>query len=65
MDKLFKGKFMDLLRQAQAAGELGFTGVAFNVLIARLAKQDWVVYAKRPYREARHAMAYYVAPGNR
>jgi hypothetical protein len=37
--------------------------VAFNVLMARLAKQNWNVYAKRPYKEAWHALAYYVAPG--
>lgn len=58
MGKLFKGKFMDLLRQAQAKGELGLTDVAFNILMARLAKQDWNIYAKRPYREAWHALAY-------
>lgn len=58
MGKLFKGKFMALLRQAQAKGELGLTEVAFNVLMARLAKQAWNVYTKRPYREAWHALAY-------
>jgi hypothetical protein len=58
MGKLFKGKFMDLLRQAQAKGELGLTEVAFNILMGRLAKQNWNVYAKRPYREAWHALAY-------
>jgi len=58
MGKLFKGKFMDRLREAQAKGDLGLTGVAFNVLMARLAKQDWNVYAKRPYREAWHVLAY-------
>ena len=45
---LFKGKFMDLLREAQGRGELGLTEVAFNVLMAKLWKQKWVVYAKRP-----------------
>lgn len=55
---LFKGKFMALLREAQERGDLGLTGVAFNVLMARLAKRKWVVYAKRPYREAWHALAY-------
>ena len=55
---LFKGKFMDLLREAQGRGELGLTEVAFNVLMAKLWKQKWVVYAKRPYREAWHALAY-------
>jgi hypothetical protein len=58
MGKLFKGKFMDLLREAQAKEALGLTEVAFNVLMTRLAKQDWNVYAKRPYREAWHALAY-------
>jgi hypothetical protein len=58
MGALFKGKFMDLLRDAQARGELGLTEVAFNVLMAKLWKQKWVVYAKRPYREAWHALAY-------
>ena len=58
MGALFKGKFMDLLREAQGRGELGLTEVAFNVLIAKLWKKKWVVYAKRPYREAWHALAY-------
>jgi hypothetical protein len=58
MGKLFKGKFMDLLRPYQEKGELGLTEVAFNVLMARLAKQNWNVYAKRPYKEAWHALAY-------
>ena len=58
MGALFKGKFMDLLREAQGRGELGLTEVAFNVLMAKLWKQKWVVYAKRPYREAWHALAY-------
>jgi len=63
MGALFKGKFMDRLREAQGRGELGLTEVAFNILMAKLWKQKWVVYAKRPYREAWHALAYYVAPG--
>jgi hypothetical protein len=63
MGKLFKGKFMDFLRPYQEKGELGLTEVAFNVLMARLTKQNWNVYAKRPYKEAWHALAYYVAPG--
>ena len=58
MGALFKGKFMDLLREAQSRGELGLTEVAFNVLMAKLWKQKWVVYAKRPYQEAWHALAY-------
>jgi len=58
MGALFKGKFMDLLREAQGRGELGLTEVAFNVLMAKLWKQRWVVYTKRPYREAWHALAY-------
>jgi len=58
MGKLFKGKFMDLLRKAQERKELGLTSVAFNVLMAQLADKKWVVYAKRPYREAWHALAY-------
>jgi hypothetical protein len=58
MGALFKGKFMDLMREAQGQGELGLTEVAFNILMAKLWKQKWVVYAKRPYREAWHALAY-------
>lgn len=58
MGKLFQGKFMDLLRKAQERQELGLTEVSFNVLMSRIAKRKWVVYAKRPYREAWHALAY-------
>jgi hypothetical protein len=58
MGALFNGEFMDVLRAAQGRGELGLTEVAFNILMAKLWKQKWVVYAKRPYREAWHALAY-------
>jgi len=57
LSRVFRGKFIALLKQAFAAGKLGFYGqlkplgnpVAFEQLLNRAVRHDWVVYAKRPF----------------
>jgi len=57
MGSLFRGKFLDGLRRLYDADRLCCTGAAkqlaepaaFNKLLDRLYKTDWVVYAKRPF----------------
>ena len=54
------------LRQLHAAGKLGFHGglaalappAAFAALLRGLFRSDWVVYAKRPFGGAEHALRY-------
>jgi hypothetical protein len=54
---LFRGKFLDGLRQLYGAGALDLGGQcsevasprAFQELLDRLYQLDWVVYAKRPF----------------
>jgi hypothetical protein len=51
LSRVFRGKFIDLLRRACVAGKL--IGVddhrAFDALIDAAVKHDWVVYAKPPF----------------
>jgi hypothetical protein len=63
MGALFRGKMMAALRSLYSAG--AFEAVyslaepaAFERLMATLASKSWVVYAKKPFREAKHVMAY-------
>src|SRR5439155_5874098 len=51
LSRVFRGKFIDLLKRARAAGKL--IGVeddrAFSRLLDASVKHDWVVYAKPPF----------------
>ena len=51
LSRVFRGKFIDLLKRARAAGKL--IGVdeqqAFDALIDASVRHDWVVYAKPPF----------------
>ena len=51
LSKVFRGKFIDLLKRSYAKGML--VGVANNAELERLVdssvRTDWVVYAKRPF----------------
>ena len=51
LSRVFRGKFIDLLKRAWIAGELH--GIendsAFARLIDASVKHDWVVYAKPPF----------------
>jgi hypothetical protein len=54
------------LRQLHAAGKLGFHGnieglampAAFAAMLRSLFRSDWVVYSKRPFGGAEHALRY-------
>ena len=51
LSRVFRGKFIDLLKRVRAAGKLlGFQDDrAFDRLIDASVKHDWVVYAKPPF----------------
>ena len=63
---MFRGKFVEGLRELHAAGKLGFHGglvglaapAAFATMLRGLFRSDWVVYAKRPFGGAEHALRY-------
>jgi putative transposase/transposase-like zinc-binding protein len=56
LSRVFRGKYLDGLRQAYARGELRFFGklrdvaraAAFQAFLRPLSSKDWVVFAKRP-----------------
>jgi hypothetical protein len=66
MAKAFRGKFLDALKQAFAAGELRFPGQmrnlaaprAFGALLRQSCRHKWVVYAKRPFGGPGHVLQY-------
>jgi hypothetical protein len=66
LGKLFRGKFLAGIRAAWAAGELTFGGsvaalaepAAFRRWLDGLYRQDWVVYAKRPFGGAEQVFRY-------
>jgi hypothetical protein len=51
LSRVFRGKFIDLLKRARAAGKLiGVEdGRAFDRMLDASVKSDWVVYAKPPF----------------
>ncbi len=66
LSRVFRGKFISLLKKAFAAGELGFHGklesqgapLAFEKLLNKSTRQDWVVYAKRPFSSPTRMLKY-------
>lgn len=66
MGALFRGKFMDGLAKAHAAGTLRFVGtsahladpVAFAKMRNQLYRTDWVVFAKRPFGGPKQVISY-------
>jgi Putative transposase len=66
MAKAFRGKFLDALRAAFAAGGLRFPGQLKNVstprgfatLLRQCCRHKWVVYAKRPFGGPEHVLKY-------
>lgn len=66
LGRVFRGKFVAGLRELHAAGKLGFHGglvnlqapKAFADMIRPLFRSDWVVYSKRPFGGAEHALRY-------
>ena len=66
LSRVFRGKFVAGLRVLHTAGKLGFHGQlthlhqpgAFAALLRSLFRSDWVVYSKRPFGGAEHALRY-------
>ncbi|HEV8178374.1 MAG TPA: IS91 family transposase [Gemmatimonadales bacterium] len=68
LSRVFRGKFLALLRQAQSAGQLGWHGeqaglaepAAFAAWLAEQYGRDWVVYAKPPFGGPERVLKYLV-----
>ena len=66
LQKVFRGKFVDGLKTLHAEHKLGFHGTlaalqnpnAFAAWLRPLFRSPWVVYAKRPFGGAQHALRY-------
>ncbi len=66
LSRLFRGKFIAYLREAFAQDELCFHGELmflseadhFACWLSQLGKQEWVVYAKRPFGGAEQVLKY-------
>ncbi len=64
--KVFRGKFVDGLRKLHTENRLGFHGTlatlhnpkAFAAWLRPLFRSPWVVYSKRPFGGAQHALRY-------
>jgi hypothetical protein len=64
--EVFRGKFVEALKEAYARGLLGFHGKlkelgrpkAFFSLLRQTFSKKWVVYAKRPFGGPEHALRY-------
>ena len=66
LSRVFRGKFVAGLKQAFGDGKLQFPGSlkgigeqkAFHAFLRPLFRQDWVVYAKRPFGGPEHVLHY-------
>ena len=66
LSRVFRGKFVDRLKRAYRQGKLVFFGPclplkqekAFYAFLRTLFRQDWVVYAKRPFGGPEHVLHY-------
>lgn len=66
LSRVFRGKFVAGLRTLHTAGKLRFHGkleglanpAAFAAMLRTLFRADWVVYSKRPFGGAEHALRY-------
>jgi hypothetical protein len=64
--EVFRGKFTQALEEAFAQGKLGFSGSmkpfarpkVFTELVRLTFRKKWIVYAKRPFGGAEHALRY-------
>jgi hypothetical protein len=64
--EVFRGKFTEALKEIFAQGQLGFHGClkplgrpkVFAQLIQQTFRKKWVVYCKRPFGGAEHALRY-------
>jgi hypothetical protein len=66
LSRVFRGKFIAGLKRAFREGEFSFHGSlhhladekAFRSFLRQLFRQDWVVYAKRPFGGPEHVLHY-------
>ena len=66
LGRVFRGKFTAALKRAFTEGEVGFYGQMkpfaqpknFHSLLRSAYRQDWVVYAKRPFGGPEHVLRY-------
>ena len=66
LSRVFRGKFVDRLKRAYRQDKLVFFGSclplkqeqAFAAFLRTLFRQDWVVYAKRPFGGPKHVLHY-------
>ena len=66
LSEVFRGKFVDGLKQLHAEHKLGFHGTlaalqnpkVFAAWLRPLFRSKWVVYSKRPFGGAQHALRY-------
>jgi hypothetical protein len=66
ISRLFKGKYLDLLKKAYANGELNFKGAMaplggkakFNAFTANLYAKDWVVNIQAPFGKPEKVLEY-------
>jgi hypothetical protein len=66
LSKVFRGKFLHLLKRAFEEKKLQLTGEAlafaepsaFLALLASLYEPDWVVYCKKPFKSSHHVVKY-------
>jgi len=66
LSKVFRGKFTEALKKAFRRGELQFPGTlqairtdqAFRAFLRTLFRNNWVVYAKPPFRGPEHLLQY-------
>jgi Putative transposase len=69
LSRVFRGKFVAGLKRAFRQGEIIFPGSlqsvaterAFRAFLRPLFRQDWVVYAKRPFGGPQHVLHYRAA----
>jgi len=57
LSRVFRGKFLDLVRQAAARGDLPEADSLVE-LLTRLRRKSWVVYAKKPFHSPATVLAY-------
>lgn len=59
LSKVFRGQFLEALNGALDGGELRLpVGLPRKTLFAELTREDWVVYAKRPFAGPQQVLAY-------
>jgi Putative transposase/Transposase zinc-binding domain len=66
LSRLFRGKFVDALKHLYRRGQLQFHGAlkplrqprAFAQFLRTLYRQEWVVYAKKPFGGPEHVLQY-------